>query len=80
MTERDLKKIKDKIEKAKNDKVKAEVVIENIKKSWKKQYDFDTVEEAKKKIEEFQEQAEKYEKKLKRLEEKLKDLVDWKEL
>lgn len=77
MTTQELETIKNKIEKLKKDKSKAEGAMENIEKDWKSSFGLNSLEEVQEKIEELEKGKEEIETKIKNLSEKIKDSYDW---
>lgn len=65
METKELEKLKSDIEEAKSKKSKAEGALEQIEKTWKEDFDCNSVEEVKQKIEETNKQIETLNEKLK---------------
>lgn len=72
--------IKDLIQKAEVEKAKAQGVKENIKAEWKKNYGFDTLDEAKEKLEELNSEYNKNESRKEKLMNELAESQDWEQI
>lgn len=72
--------IKDLIQKAEVEKAKSQGVKENIKAEWKKNYGFDTLEEAKEKLEELNSEHNKNESRKEKLMNELSESQDWEQI
>jgi hypothetical protein len=77
MNEKQFQDIKDKIKSAEQKKDRAEGALERLKKSWKDEFGFTTIEEVEEKIAELETTIADDEKKLKKNEDKLESMVDW---
>jgi uncharacterized protein YPO0396 len=80
MTTKEYERIKEKIEAAKEKKNKAQGAIEQLKASLKKEFGFDSVEEAAAKEKELATEIETAEKRLESLMEELEGVTEWEKL
>lgn len=72
--------IKDLIQKAEMEQAKAQGVKDSIKAEWKKEYGFDTLEEAKEKLNELNSEYEKNESRKEKLMNELSESQDWEQI
>lgn len=77
MTIEKFEEINELIEKAEKESAKSEGVIDSIKESWKKEYGFDDLESAERKLEELTENLETTKARKEKLEKKLEESYDW---
>ena len=80
MKTNEIENIKDLIQRAEVEQAKAQGVKENIKAGWKKNYGFDTVEEAKEKLSELNSEYEKNESRKEKLMDDLSASQDWEKI
>ena len=80
MTTKEYERIKEKIEAAKEKKNKAQGAVEQLKASLKKEFGFDSVEEAAAKEKELATEIETAEKRLESLMEELEGVTEWEKL
>lgn len=76
MDVKELTGIKDKIEKAKQERSRAEGAIQNIKDHWKNEYGFNSIEEAENELEKVSKEIDRLEEKQSILEGELKQVME----
>jgi len=80
MTAAEVQKIRTSIDEKKRKNDRAEGAIESIQQEWKRQFGFETIEEAQNKLKELGENADLYAEQEEKIVEQLKELVNWENL
>ena len=80
MTEREFAGLKARIKEKEELSIRSQGAIDQIKESWKKNYGFDNLEDAKKKLDEIENEIMQKQERINKLEEKLLSVIpeDWK--